>query len=96
MGAHGESPRKILAAEYQSTFWDITWSPAGNRIAYTYARNRGDYTEFSVESCDLSGGHRTTIVQDNKLPRLPGFRRDVSSTRKARKGGRPSRITYGN
>ena len=67
MGPHGESPHKIRTAENQSTFRDIAWSPAGNRIAYSYAREGGDNRDVSVQSCDLSGANKTTILQDNKL-----------------------------
>jgi serine/threonine protein kinase len=68
MGSHGESPHKILTAESQALFVDITWSPTGNRIAYSYYQNQNDgRTDVSVQSCDLSGGDRKTILQDNKL-----------------------------
>jgi serine/threonine protein kinase/Tol biopolymer transport system component len=66
MGPHGESPHKIQTAENQFTFMSIAWSPAGNRIAYIYAREAGD-RNFSVQSCDLAGANKTTILRDNKL-----------------------------
>ena len=67
MGSHGESPHKILTAENQSAFENIVWSPTGNRIAYSSARQQGSQIEVSVQSCDLSGGNKTTILQDNAL-----------------------------
>ena len=67
MGSHGESPHKILTAENQATFRGIAWSPTGNRIAYSYARWQGDHIDRSVQSCDLSGADKTTILQDNHL-----------------------------
>jgi serine/threonine protein kinase len=67
MGPHGESPRKILTAENQAIFKGIAWSPSGNRLAFRYMRQRGDHTEVMVQSCDLSGADKTTILQDNHL-----------------------------
>jgi serine/threonine protein kinase len=67
MGAHGESPHKILTAEEQSWFSRIAWSPAGGRIAYRYEHREGDKTSVSVESCDLSGANKATILLDDQL-----------------------------
>jgi serine/threonine protein kinase/Tol biopolymer transport system component len=67
MGSHGESPHKILTAENHATFKGIAWSPRGNRLAFRYMRQRGDHTEVMVQSCDLSGADKTTILQDNHL-----------------------------
>jgi len=67
MGPHGESPHKILTAEKQATFEGIAWSPRGNRLAFRYMRQRGDHTEVLVQSCDLSGADKATILQDNHL-----------------------------
>jgi serine/threonine protein kinase/Tol biopolymer transport system component len=66
MGPRGESPHKIQTSENQFTFMDIAWSPAGNRIAYIYSREAGD-RNVSIQSCDLSGANKTTILRDNKL-----------------------------
>ncbi len=42
--------------------------PPGNRIAFRYmTRDKSDRTEIMVESCDLSGAVKTTILQDNHL-----------------------------
>src|SRR5271170_2683911 len=62
MGPHGESPHKILTADEHSAFGKIVWSPAGNRIAYSHDRQQGDKTDYSVESCDLNGSNKTTIL----------------------------------
>jgi serine/threonine protein kinase len=67
MGAHGESPHKILTAETRATINGIAWSPAGNRIAYLYRRVIGDHTQSMIESCDLSGTATTTVLLDNLL-----------------------------
>jgi serine/threonine protein kinase len=67
MGPSGESSHKILTAENQAVFKGIAWSPRGNRLAFRYMRQRGDHTEVMVQSCDLSGADKTTILQDNHL-----------------------------
>jgi Tol biopolymer transport system component len=70
MGSQGESPHKILTAENEYSFRGIAWSPAGNRIAYGYARQQGEHMDLSVQSCDLSGTTKTTILHDNRLNAL--------------------------
>jgi serine/threonine protein kinase len=67
MGSRGESPHKILTAENQAVFNGIAWSPTGNRLAFRYMRDNGDHTEIMVQSCDLGGADKTTILQDNRL-----------------------------
>ncbi len=67
MGAHGESPHKILTADEQCGFVGIVWSPAGNRIAYGYLRQQGSKTNSSVESSNLDGTNKTTILSDELL-----------------------------
>jgi serine/threonine protein kinase/Tol biopolymer transport system component len=67
MGASGESPQKILTAQSQATIYGIAWSPTGNRIAYLSRRVQGDHTQLIIESCDLTGGTKTTILSDNHL-----------------------------
>jgi len=69
IGSPGESPRKILTAENQAIFKGIAWSPTGSRLAFTtYRRDKGgDHTEIMVQSCNLAGADKTTILQDNLL-----------------------------
>ena len=67
MGAHGESPHKIGTAEEQSWFSRIAWSPAGGRIAYQYEHREGDKRSVSVESCDLSGANKATMLSDDQM-----------------------------
>ena len=69
MGSHGESPHKILTAENQAIFKGIAWSPTGSRLAFTtYRRDKGgDHTEIMVQSCNLGGADKTTILQDSLL-----------------------------
>jgi eukaryotic-like serine/threonine-protein kinase len=63
MGPQGESPHRILAAEPQSGFLHIKWSPAGNRILYQHITTRGK----SVESCNLNGEAKSAVLSDNFL-----------------------------
>jgi serine/threonine protein kinase/Tol biopolymer transport system component len=68
MGSHGESPHKILTAENEAIFDGIAWSPTGDRLAFRYmTRDKGARTEILVQSCDLNGADKTTILQDNHL-----------------------------
>jgi serine/threonine protein kinase len=67
MGSHGESPHKILTAENRATIGGIAWSPTGKRIAYLSRYVTGDRTQIMVESCDLGGAARTTVLLDNHL-----------------------------
>jgi serine/threonine protein kinase/Tol biopolymer transport system component len=67
MGPHGESPHKILTAGDQSGIQGITWSPASGRIAYRQVHQEGDKWNVSVESCDLNGGNKTTLLTDDQM-----------------------------
>ena len=69
MSSPGESPQRILTAENQAVFKGIAWSPTGSRLAFaTYGRAKGgDHTEIMVQSCNLGGTDKTTILQDNRL-----------------------------
>jgi len=67
MGSHGEFPHKILTAAEQSGFDRIAWSPRGGRIAYRLLRREGDKTNISIESCDLNGANRTTVLVDDRM-----------------------------
>lgn len=64
MGPHGESPHKMLTAADNSGFYRMAWSPAGNRIAIARWHREGKKTTTSVESWDLSGASKTTILPD--------------------------------
>jgi Tol biopolymer transport system component len=51
----------------QSGFSRIAWSPAGGRIAYRYTHRGSDKTDVSVESCDINGANKTTILADDQM-----------------------------
>jgi serine/threonine protein kinase/Tol biopolymer transport system component len=63
MGPHGESPRKVLAAERQAQLSNIQWSPAGDRISFLDS----DQTGLFLDSCDRNGSARTRILADSQL-----------------------------
>jgi eukaryotic-like serine/threonine-protein kinase len=64
MGPQGEAPHKILTAGDQSGFYDVRWSPAGNRMAYAHMLRQGDNLALSLESCDRNGSAKTEILSD--------------------------------
>jgi Tol biopolymer transport system component len=65
MGARGESPHRILAADEHSFFGKIGWSPAGNRITYIRGYSQGDKDERFIESCDLNGTNKKPILSNS-------------------------------
>src|SRR5262249_29988329 len=67
MGPRGESPHRLLTAEYKSGFAMLAWSPAGTRLAYAYLRPVGDDLEVSIRSCGLRGENQTTIRKERAL-----------------------------
>jgi Tol biopolymer transport system component len=67
MGGHGESPHKILTAGEQSGFDKVVWLPTGGRVAYRIGHQEGDKTNVSVESCNLSGANKRTILTDDQI-----------------------------
>ena len=70
MGPRGESPHRILTAENGSGFWGITWSPAGNRLAYMHLRpdsRRSEALSVTIQTCDLSGANQTTVVREDTI-----------------------------
>ena len=67
MGPRGEAPHRILTADDRTPFGGIVWSPSEKRIAYNLALPDG---HLLVQSCDLNGANRTTILRDNALSAL--------------------------
>ena len=69
MGLHAEWPHKILTAGEKYFFGGVAWSPTGKRLAYSYLRPSNAVQEFeaSIESCDVNGTNKTTILSDAKL-----------------------------
>jgi Tol biopolymer transport system component len=62
MGLHGESAHRILSASGESVFSTAVWSPTGNRIAYERLTGRLHHLAVTLETCDLIGGSKTTLL----------------------------------
>lgn len=62
MGSHGEGAKKILELSANEWFWAVRWPPDGQHLAYIRARG----TDSSIETCDLTGTNRTTLVSVSK------------------------------
>jgi DNA-binding winged helix-turn-helix (wHTH) protein/Tol biopolymer transport system component len=58
MDGHGEHARKILGFSQNQVAWSVRWSPGGERLAYIHAAPGHQ----SLETCDLNGQHRTTVI----------------------------------
>jgi len=68
MGPNGESPHAILTAEDNvHGFSSVAWPPSGSRITFGYFLNDQDTGKGSIQSADLQGGNRKTILSDDKL-----------------------------
>ncbi len=67
MGSRGETPHRIMTAGDLSGFERIAWLPGADRIAYKYWRQQGQTAQLSVESRDLNGANRVTLVSNRGL-----------------------------
>ena len=62
MGPQGENARKVIAGDDSISFGPVRWSPDGKRLAYLKSRPlSGISVDYTIESCDLNGGTRSTI-----------------------------------
>ncbi len=63
MGSQGETPQKVLTAGEKDVLEDVHWSPDGKRLAYTTKPSAAmDWFNTAIETSDLTGADRTTIV----------------------------------
>jgi len=69
MGASGEDPRRIFAADGGKYPLSVVWSPDGKRIAYEYFNSGPAGWEWRLETRDLKGGRPVLVVSD---PRFSG------------------------
>jgi serine/threonine protein kinase len=69
MGADGEEPQAIVPVETGDLCGGFDWSPSGRRIAYVRCKT---FTEFRIETSNLSGTERTTVLSDPRLRRYNG------------------------
>ncbi len=69
MNANGEQARRIVQAGQGDAFQDLTWFPNSQRLAYIrHHVGEGSY-QGSIETCDLSGNHTTTITSSHSYRR---------------------------
>src|SRR5262252_8532511 len=67
MKPDGSQARKIYEADDKSLFRWITWSPDGERVAYVRDRSVSGHHEVTIESRDLRGASRVTMLPSAKL-----------------------------
>jgi serine/threonine protein kinase/Tol biopolymer transport system component len=67
MGAEGEEPHKILDLTPQDSVWNLAWSPDGRRLAYIRLRGSFAKHESVIESFDLNGNARSTVLTEPML-----------------------------
>lgn len=58
----------LNSEEFEGFGGTLAWSPRSRLLLFTRLRPNGDWT---IESCDLQGGHHTTIVSDLRAGRSP-------------------------
>jgi len=66
-GSDGENPREFLAATDDDHVNGPQWSWRGDRIVYKRFVRQGNREDRSIESRDLEGGSRTTLVSERQV-----------------------------
>jgi hypothetical protein len=79
MDSQANNPHKVLGLPENEYFWGLEarWSPGGHRLAYHRVRRTAQGEQASIETCDLKGEDRTTVVSEPDLLSfcwLPGRR----------------------
>ena len=71
MGSNGDNPQRVLALAENERLgipYGI-WSPDGQHLAYIKVQHTPEtYESFSIETCDLNGANRTTMVSSPDRP----------------------------
>ena len=62
MDGNGENPRKLLEVPHGDRFFQVQWSPAGDRIATLKSRLEGNNPTEVIETVPRTGGAATTIL----------------------------------
>jgi Tol biopolymer transport system component len=62
MSSQGYNPQRVLAVGVNEWLDSVHWSPDGQRLAYTRVQGTGDRYQASIETCDLKGANRTTVI----------------------------------
>lgn len=67
MGPNGEDAHALFRRSEGDSYWHISWSPDGKRLAYgRWSPTRQD-ARLAIESRALDGGPETTLVADGRL-----------------------------
>ena len=66
--AHG-GPRRV-SVTFESAYGKVTWSPDGQRLAYTAPAGRCPYPVLHVTKADGTGDH--VLAAASRLPDAPG------------------------
>jgi Tol biopolymer transport system component len=67
MGSQGDNPQKVLALGENEWLHSVHWSPDGQRLAYIRVQRTPERELASLETSDLKGANRTTVVSDPEL-----------------------------
>ena len=67
MGSQGDNPQKVLGLGEQEWLGRVRWSPDGQRLAYTRGQRTSEKYNYAIETCDLKGTSRTTVVSSPDL-----------------------------
>jgi Tol biopolymer transport system component len=62
MDGNGENPRKLFEVPHGDRFFQVQWSPAGDRIATLKSRLEGNHQAGVIETVPRMGGAATTIL----------------------------------
>ena len=68
--ADGDDQRRIMIAQHGEYFNQVTWSPNGQRLAYSETLSGAEIFVSAIESVSLKGGPPTRILSS---PKLQGF-----------------------
>ena len=64
MGSQGDNPRKVVQIGENEWISSVHWSPDGQRLAYVKTERTSDSFRNWIETCDLNGANRMTVVPD--------------------------------
>ena len=59
MGTDGRNPRRLVVGEEGEQFFQVCWSPDGQRVAYGAVTRDG----YTIKCVDGAGSHATTLVR---------------------------------
>jgi hypothetical protein len=68
-GANGEAPELFITAGPEESFWQLSWAPDSQRLAYGTVNNITSGIEplVSIRSIRLDGSNKTTLLSETDL-----------------------------